>query len=282
MIVASGTVLKEPEQPTLPLARVLCVGGSDPSGAAGIQADLRVLARLGVFGTAAITAVTAQNQHGVTDVKPMPASLVGAQMDAALDDAPVDAVKTGMLANVDIVAQVIGRVRALGTSARLIVDPVLVSSTGRRLLDDDGLELLIKELLPLSALVVPNLPEAERLTGVTIANLDDMSIAVDHLLARGASAVLIKGGHLLGLEPELTEVTDILRTADGEEFRFVRPRIVGPELRGTGCTLASAVAAGIAEGLTLHSAVERARDDLELVMKNSAACRSVRALGVSV
>jgi hydroxymethylpyrimidine/phosphomethylpyrimidine kinase len=235
-----------------------------------------------VFGTAAITAVTAQNQHGVTDVMPLPASLVGAQMDAALSDAPVDAVKTGMLANVDIVGQVIGRVRALGTSARLIVDPVLVSSTGRRLLDDDGVELLIKELLPLSALITPNLPEAERLTGVSIFSLDDMSVALDHLLARGASAVLLKGGHLLRLLPDLTEVTDILRTADGEEFRFVRKRVSGPELRGTGCTLASAVAAGIAEGLTLRSAVERARDDLEAVMNNSAGCRVARALGVGV
>lgn len=269
-----------PNESLEPLPRVLAIGGSDPSGAAGIQADLRVLARMGVFGAAAITAVTAQNQHRVSDVMPLPASLVGAQIDAVLQDHPVDAIKVGMLGTVDIVGAVVDRVRALGAQSRLVLDPVLASSTGRSLLSDDGVTLLEKELLPLVAVLTPNIPEAERLTGRPIGSLADMSRAVDLLLARGVGAVLMKGGHLLEIEPELDEVTDILRTADGEELRLVRPRFRGPVLRGTGCTLASGLAAGIAEGLTLRAAVERARDHLERVMLASGACLHVRALGI--
>ena len=261
---------------------MLVVGGSDPSGAAGIQADLKTLTALGAFGAAALTAVTVQNQRGVTDIMPLSASMVGAQMDAAYLDSPCDALKTGMLASIDIVHAVADRVGQWGSGCRLVVDPVLASSTGRALLPDDARQALLEKIVPIAALVTPNIPEATRLTAVPISNVEDMGVAADHLLARGAAAVLIKGGHLIELEPEIEEITDLLRTADGEEMRFVRTRRKGPGFRGTGCTLASAVAAGIAEGLTLRSTVERARDYLDAAMETAAPQLSVRGLNHSV
>lgn len=258
--------------------RVLVVGGSDPSGAAGIQADLKTLNAFGVFGTSAITALTVQNHLGVSDVMQIPASLVGAQMDAAFGDGACEALKTGMLSSVDVVHAVADRVRRWGSSCRLVVDPVLASSSGRSLLSEDARAALLEHLIPTAALVTPNIPEASALTGVPISSVTDMSEAADHFLARGASAVLIKGGHLVELEPELEEMTDLLRTADGEELRLTRERLTGVEWRGTGCTLASAIAASIAEGLTLQSAVERARDYLESVMRASTANRAFRGL----
>ena len=208
--------------------------------------------------------------------------MVLAQIDAALEDAPFDAVKTGMLATADIVHGVADRAGHWGPRVRLVVDPVFVSSSGRSLLTEEGKSALLKRLIPSAALVTPNIPEATALTGVPISSVDDMSLAADHLLARGAAAVLIKGGHLLELFPELEELTDLLRTADGEEVRLVRSRrrldSKAGEFRGTGCTLASAIAAGIAEGLTLKTAVERARDYLDATMASGAPYVNVRGL----
>jgi hydroxymethylpyrimidine/phosphomethylpyrimidine kinase len=261
---------------------VLAIGGSDPSGAAGIQADLKTFTASGVFGAAAITSVTVQNQKGVTDSTPLPASIVLAQVDAAFLDAPFDAVKTGMLGSADIVHGIADRARQWGPGARLIVDPVLVSSSGRALLSEEGKRALLERLIPSAALVTPNIPEATALTGVPITCVDDMSVAADHLLARGAAAVLVKGGHLLELDAELQELTDLLRTADGEEVRLVRSRRrigkSGAEFRGTGCTLASAIAAGVAEGLTLKTAVDRARDYLDATMAAGGPYLNVRGL----
>jgi hydroxymethylpyrimidine/phosphomethylpyrimidine kinase len=261
-----------------PGPRVLVVGGSDPSGAAGIQADLKTLTALGVYGASAVTAVTVQNQRGVTDVMPLPASLVGAQMDAANSDSPCDVVKTGMLATVDIVHALADRLGSWGSPTRLVLDPVLTSTSGRSLLGDDGKKALIERLIPGCALITPNLLEAQELTGQRIVAAQEMGILADYLLAMGASAVLIKGGHLIDLDPEIDEITDLLRTIDGEEIRFSRPRLKGPGWRGTGCSLASAIAAGIAEGLTLRSAVERGCRYVELAMKESAPYLGVRAL----
>lgn len=261
-----------------PGPRVLVVGGSDPSGAAGVQADLKTLTALGVFGASAITAITVQNQHGVSDIMQIPASVVSAQIDAAFSDAPCDAVKTGMLSTVDIVYALVDRVARWGSQSRLIIDPVLASSSGRSLLSEEGRLVLLDKLVPTCALITPNLPEATLLTGVPISSVEDMGLAADHLLARGAAAVLVKGGHLLELDPDLDEITDLLRTADGEELRLVRTRRREGSFRGTGCTLASAIAAGVAEGLTLRGAVERARDYLDGLMRGSAAYRNVRGL----
>lgn len=261
-----------------PIPRVLVVGGSDPSGAAGIQCDLKVLTTLSVFGCSAITAITVQNQHGVLDIMALPASLVLAQIDAAMKDAPCDVVKVGMLCSVDIAHGLAERASEWGAKTRLVVDPVLASTSGRSLLSEDARTVLIERLLPAAALVTPNLIEAEILTGQSARNVEEMSLLCDHLLARGASAVLLKGGHLLDRDPDIEEVTDILRTADGEETRFAHPRHQGPSCRGTGCALASAAAAGIAEGLTLQGAVERAIDFVQTSIRLAAQLRSVRAL----
>lgn len=257
---------------------MLVVGGSDPSGAAGIQADLKTLTALGVYGASAITAVTAQNQKGVTEIMTLPASVVGAQIDAAMGDAPCEVVKAGMLANVDIVHLLADRCAQWGPSTRLVLDPVLRSTSGRSLLDAEGQKVLIERLLPACALVTPNIPEAQELTGQSIVAVEELGILADYLLAMGAGAVLIKGGHLAELDPEVEELTDLLRTADGEELRFTRPRLKGPGWRGTGCSLASAIAAGIAEGLTLASAVDRAGHYVHQAMKEGAPYLSVRAL----
>lgn len=271
-----------PDPRSEPGPRVLAIGGSDPSGAAGIQADLKTFTGCGVFGAAVITSVTVQSQHGLYDATPLPASVVLAQIDAAFSDAPFDAVKTGMLASADIVHGVADRAKQWGSGSRLIVDPVLASSSGRSLLTDEGKRALLERLVPSAALVTPNIPEATALTGVPISSVEDMSLAADHLLARGAAAVLIKGGHLLDLDPDLEELTDLLRTADGDEVRLVRNRRKlgknGIEFRGTGCTLASAIAAGIAEGLTLMTAVERARDYLDAAMAAGGPYLNVRGL----
>lgn len=243
-------------EPPSPPARVLTVAGSDPSGGAGIQADLKTLTALGVYGAAAITAVTVQNTLGVSDVMAVPASVVAAQIDAVLGDIGADVIKTGMLGNVDVVRAVAARVERL----KLVVDPVIQASDGRELLSSDGVRALLEELVPRAALVTPNVPEAERLTGVSIQTLDDAARAAERLLERGAAAVLIKGGHLPGDEER---VVDLLRTLDGEEVRFEGPRVKTRAGRGTGCTLASAIAAGVAEGWTLRDAVQRARDYVE-------------------
>jgi hydroxymethylpyrimidine/phosphomethylpyrimidine kinase len=252
------------EAPLLP-PRVLTVAGSDSSGGAGIQADLKVLTALGVYGASAITAVTVQSTLGVTDVMPVPASVVGAQMDAVLDDIGADVIKTGMLVSVDIVRAVAQRARRVAPAVRLVIDPVILASDGRELLSGDGVRALVEELLPLSALITPNVPEAERLTGVRIGSLGDAGAAADRLLALGANAVLIKGGHM-PFESEDEDVVDLLRTADGEEYRFSESRVKTRSTHGTGCTLASAIAAGIAEGLTLQGAVQRARTYLKEAM----------------
>jgi hydroxymethylpyrimidine/phosphomethylpyrimidine kinase len=208
----------------------------------------------------------------------MAASVVGAQLDACWADAPVSVIKTGMLVGADIVRALITRLDSWGSRSSLVVDPVLRSTSGRNLLDEDGRRQLVTELLPRAALVTPNLPEAEELTGRKAHDEDQMSYLADHFLAMGARAVLIKGGHLLERDPEATSVVDILRTMDGEEFRLRRSRLTPAGSRGTGCTLAAAVAAGLAEGLTLRTAVENATSFVHRALEESTLLAPVGAL----
>lgn len=235
-----------------PLPRVLVVAGSDPSGGAGIQADLKVLQALGVYGTSAVTALTVQDTARVHEVVPVDAFLVERQMQVVLDDVGADCVKIGMLARratVELVARVCED-RARGVP--IVLDPVLISSSGHELLEMEGHATLIRRLMPLCALITPNAPEAELITGVRVQEEAHMHQAADRLLMMGQPAVLITGGHIPG---EI--VIDLLRTADGLERRFEAPRL--PEApHGTGCALAAAIAAGLAHGYTLESAVERA------------------------
>lgn len=232
--------------------RVLVVAGSDSSGCSGLQADLRVLNALGIHPVTAVTAVTVQTSKAVHETSPVDAFLVERQVAAVLDDLGVDCIKLGMLAQSSTI-ELLSRVfesKARGTP--IVLDPILFSSGGVALLDPGSLDVLVKRLMPMCALITPNLSEAAALTGIVVENEADMHLAADQLLLMGQDAVLIKGGHLPG-----DRVVDLLRTADGVERRFERARLPR-DVRGTGCTLSSAIAAGFAEGVTLETAVQRA------------------------
>jgi hydroxymethylpyrimidine/phosphomethylpyrimidine kinase len=231
------------------------VAGSDSGGGAGIQADIKTITMLGGFAMTAVTALTAQNTLGVEGVLMVEPRFVAQQMRAVLSDIGADAIKTGMLGSSNVVHAVAGVCESLAAGVPLIVDPVMIAKGGAPLLDKDGVDALVLRLLPLASLVTPNVPEAEALTGLKIRTQSDMERAADAILGLGPSAVLMKGGHLEG-----DTVLDLLRTADGAEHRFEGPRIMSRSTHGTGCTLASAIAAGVAEGLTLAGAVGRARD----------------------
>ncbi|MBN1612135.1 MAG: bifunctional hydroxymethylpyrimidine kinase/phosphomethylpyrimidine kinase [Polyangiaceae bacterium] len=234
--------------------RVLVVAGSDSGGGAGIQADIKVITALGGYAATAITALTAQNTLGVHGVFPVDPSFVAQQMDVVLADIGADCIKTGMLCSAETIASVVRVYEQRARHVPLVVDPVMVAKGGAPLLAADATKLLAHQLIPLAALVTPNLPEAEVLTGRPVKTVDDMGRAADELLELGAAAVLVKGGHLEG-----DRVVDLLRTADGEEHLYEDERIASQSTHGTGCALASAIAAGIAEGLRLSDAVARAR-----------------------
>ena len=233
------------------------VAGSDSGGGAGIQADIKTITALGGYAATAITALTAQNTLGVFGVLPIDPEFVAEQMTVVLTDIGADAVKTGMLFSEEIISTVAAVLEVRARHLPVIVDPVMVAKGGAALLQERARATLIERLLPLAALLTPNAPEATALTGVKISSVDDMERAADHLLAMGASAVLIKGGHVPG-----ETIVDLLRTVDGEAARFEHPRIDTKHTHGTGCTLASAIACGVAHGFTLRSAVERAEDYL--------------------
>ena len=234
------------------IARVLIVAGSDPSGGAGVQADIKTVTMLGGYAAAAVTAVTVQNTLGVTGVHPVPADVVAAQMRAVLGDIGADAVKLGMLGGWETIAAV-ADVLADGR-APVVLDPVMVAKGGAALLDEDAVQVLSERLVPLAAVVTPNAPELAALVGVEIADEADMLLAAQELLGQGARAVLAKGGHLAG-----DTVVDWLVTHD-QRWRFESARVDTRHTHGTGCTLASAVATGLAQGMALQDAVERARE----------------------
>jgi hydroxymethylpyrimidine/phosphomethylpyrimidine kinase len=233
----------------------LTIAGSDSGGGAGIQADLKTFAAHGVYGTCAVTAITAQNTTGVFRVFELPADLVGAQIEAVAADFVVDAVKTGMLANAAIVEAVAATVESLQLP-RLVVDPVMVAKGGHTLLTDDADETVaaIKTvLLPLALVVTPNADEAARLAGMPVASQDDAREAARRIHALGPGAVIVKGGHLEG-----ADAIDLLY--DGREFvEFGGPRIATRSTHGTGCTFAAALAANLALGDPLPAAVDKAK-----------------------
>lgn len=237
------------------MGRVLIVAGSDSGGGAGIQADLKTVTALGGYAATAITALTAQNTRGVHGVLAVDPAFVAQQMEVVLSDIGADCIKTGMLGSAAVIEAVVRTLERRARGVPVIVDPVMVAKGGAPLLAPEAKSALALRLLPCAALVTPNAPEAAALTGLPIESPDDMGRAADALLALGASAVLVKGGHLPG-----DTVVDLLRTADGLERRFEGERLVSRNTHGTGCTLASAIAAGVAEGLRLEDAVERARD----------------------
>jgi hydroxymethylpyrimidine/phosphomethylpyrimidine kinase len=231
--------------------RVLAIAGSDSGGGAGIQADIKTIAALGGYAATAITALTAQDTLGVHEVLAVPPAFVARQIAVVLGDIGADAVKTGMLGDAATIEAVCDALA--GCVAPLVVDPVMVAKGGARLLSSGAVAVLIARLLPLAAVVTPNLPEAEALTGLPIDDLAGMQRATEALLRMGAPAVLLKGGHLRG-----NTLTDLLATG-AETEAFAAPRIASRHTHGTGCTLASAVATGLAQGMTLRDAVLRAR-----------------------
>ncbi|HTY20237.1 MAG TPA: bifunctional hydroxymethylpyrimidine kinase/phosphomethylpyrimidine kinase [Geobacteraceae bacterium] len=243
-----------------PRGRVLTIAGSDSGGGAGIQADLKTITLLGSYGASAITALTAQNTRGVSGIFAPPPAFVGEQLDAVLSDIPIDVVKTGMLYSPEITAIVAEKLLEYGRMI-VVVDPVMTAKGGSSLLARESLIVLKERLIPLSYLLTPNIPEAESLTGLTIDDEGGMEEAARQLCLMGARNVLIKGGHL----PEGTSM-DLL--FDGIAFfRFPAPRILTKNSHGTGCTLASAIAAFLARGEPLLRAVSKAKEYISIAIR---------------
>ncbi|MBV8715503.1 MAG: bifunctional hydroxymethylpyrimidine kinase/phosphomethylpyrimidine kinase [Chloroflexi bacterium] len=229
----------------------MTIAGSDSGGGAGIQADLKTFQALGVYGASTLTAVTAQNTVAVTAVHEIPTDLIAAQVDAVVSDIGVDAAKTGMLSSAAIISTVADRMRHWRIE-RLVVDPVMVAKSGDRLLRPDAVEALVRELLPLAMVLTPNVPEAEVLVGHTLETDEEFRQAAREIVAMGPRSVVMKGGHRAG------DATDIL--FDGHEFVvFESERFDTKNTHGTGCTLSSAIAAGLARGLSVHESVGEAK-----------------------
>ncbi|CAA7620064.1 Bifunctional hydroxy-methylpyrimidine kinase and hydroxy-phosphomethylpyrimidine kinase [Magnetospirillum sp. LM-5] len=233
--------------------RVLIVAGSDSGGGAGIQADIKAVSALGGYAATAITALTAQNTHGVFGIHPVPPDFVALQIEKVATDIGADCVKTGMLATVPIIEAVADALERFTPNVPLVVDPVMVAKGGAPLLADDASQALVERLVSRATLITPNIPEAEVLLGRRIMGAGDMEAAARDLLAQGPAAVLLKGGHLDG-----DDLVDLLAWSGGTR-RWASKRIDTSSTHGTGCTLASAIACSIAQGLGLEAAVDRAR-----------------------
>ncbi|WP_375208539.1 bifunctional hydroxymethylpyrimidine kinase/phosphomethylpyrimidine kinase [Hyphomonas jannaschiana] len=239
-----------------PQGRVLIIAGSDSGGGAGIQADIKAVTMLGGFAMTAVTAITVQDTTGVHGVWPVPLDAVTGQMRVTLTDIGADAIKTGMLGSAALVEAV---AECLSDHAQMIprvIDPVMISTSGHRLVDVKGVEAIRSELVANARLVTPNAPEAEVLTGKAVETVDGQRRAAEQLLKLGAHGALVKGGHIPG-----SRITDVLQTTTGE-WLFESPRIDTTSTHGTGCTLASAIAALLGQGASVPDAVEQGRDYL--------------------
>jgi hydroxymethylpyrimidine/phosphomethylpyrimidine kinase len=243
----------------------LTIAGSDSGGGAGIQADLKSFAALGVFGTSAITAVTAQNTRAVTRVDVLDPLAVEAQIDAVLADLPVAAVKTGMLATAEIV-ELVARRAAAGDLPHLVVDPVMVASSGDRLLDEDAESAYRELLFPHAEVITPNLLEAAVIVGRSLTTVDDAASAAQELAGEGTAWVVVKGGHLDG------DATDLV-VHRGELTHLTSPRVATANVHGTGCSFASAIAAGLAQGLAPIDALGRAKAFIDRAVRGGATWR---------
>lgn len=233
--------------------RVLIIAGSDSGGGAGVQADIKAVSALGGYAMTAITAITVQNTLGVSAVEPVLAEIITGQIKAVMDDLGADAIKTGMLGSIETVETVAAALDSFGAGVAVIVDPVMVAKGGHPLLAQNAIAAVRSLMLPRAFLVTPNAPEAEALTGVTVADLAGQKRAAEYLLTLGAGAALVKGGHIDG-----EVIHDVLATSSGFVI-FDSRRIATRATHGTGCTLASAIAALVARGMALDAAVEQAR-----------------------
>lgn len=243
--------------------RVLVIAGSDSGGGAGIQADIKATMAMGGYAMTAITAITVQDTTGVHDVHPVPVDTVIAQMRACLTDIGADTIKTGMLGSADLVEAVAETLDEQARAVPRVIDPVMVATSGHQLVDRRAVEAISSLLVPHAALVTPNAPEAEILTGKSVDGINGQRRAADALLNRGAKGVLVKGGHIPG-----RIITDVLQTEQGE-WIFESPRIDTTSTHGTGCTLASAIAARVSQGETMADAVNAARDYLHKAIERA-------------
>ena len=245
-------------------ARVLIIAGSDSGGGAGIQADIKTATALGVYAMTAITAVTVQDTTGVHGFHPVPPAVIGEQIRVVLGDIGADAIKTGMLVSAAAVEAIAEALKPYA-SIPLVVDTVMIAKGGTALLDDRGVEAMQKRLFPIAALITPNAPEAARLSGIAVESTEDAVRAAQTLKQKGVRAVLVKGGHIEG---EL--VTDVLVDETGVH-RFGSPRIANASTHGTGCTLASAIATGLAQGMSLRNSIIRARSFVQEAIRTGLA-----------
>ena len=241
------------QTPRFEYPRVLSIAGSDSGGGAGIQADLKTISALGCFGMTAITALTAQNTCGVRAIHGVPPQMLRDQIDAVIEDIGTDAVKIGMLHAPEIVRTVAEAIDRHSLQ-NVVFDPVMVATSGAVLIEQESMDILVRELFPRATLITPNLDEAGLLVGKPLTSTEDMEYAALTLRAQGARAVLVKGGHLPG-----ETVIDLLLTESGEKIWMKAPRIQSPNTHGTGCTLSSAIAAHLALGESLVEAVRAAR-----------------------
>jgi hydroxymethylpyrimidine/phosphomethylpyrimidine kinase len=243
------------------IPKAMTIAGSDSGGGAGIQADLKTFAALGVYGTSVLTAITAQNTVGVTGVHEVPVEMVAAQIEAVVTDIEVDAVKTGMLSSTSII-ETVARELARFRVEVLVVDPVMVAKSGDKLLKDDALDAMCRSLIPMATVVTPNIPEAETLTGIEIKSKHDAQRAAEKIIGMGAEGVVVKGGHLPGPPVDLYY--------DGHRFQeFSAERIDTKNTHGTGCTFASAIAAGLAKGMNVIDAVAAAKEYVTEAIRHS-------------
>ncbi len=240
------------------IKKVLTIAGSDSSGGAGIQADIKTITSLGMYAESAITALTAQNTTGVYGIWDTSPEFVKKQIDCIFEDIRPDAVKIGMVSNSEIISAIHERLTYY-RAENIVVDPVMVSTSGSRLLSQDAMDMLMEKLLPIGTVITPNIPEAEVLCGFVIKNKDDMVKAAEKIADMISGAVLIKGGH--NVDTETDEAADLLYNKGSIRW-FVSPKIDNPNTHGTGCTLSSAIACKLAEGKTLEESVGEAKEYL--------------------
>lgn len=242
----------------------LTIAGSDSGGGAGIQADIKTFSALGVFATSAITAITAQNTQGVRSIQPVSPDVLRDQIEAVLEDFTVDAIKIGMLYSAEA-ARVVADTLARYPDIPIVLDPVMISTSGSKLLKEDAIRTITERLFPMTTLLTPNIPEAEELSGVKIQNEDDITAAARVLRELGCRSVLVKGGHLAG-----TEATDWLFIEEEKPMRLVDPRVETRNTHGTGCTLSSAIAAYLALSISFEFAVRLGKTYVNKAIANGA------------
>lgn len=234
---------------------VLSIAGSDPSAGAGVQQDLKTITAIGCYGMTVITALTTQNTIGVQGVMPVPKDVVSSQLESLFDDIKIDAIKIGQVPDADVASVIVEAIRNKAQGIPVVYDPVMISTSGHKLMASETVSVVKEQLFPLCTLITPNIPEAEFLLGRSLHNINDIMDAGKELCERYGTNVLIKGGHAVG-----ADMTDTLFMKDGKSISFTSPKVDSTNLHGTGCTLSSSIASYLAKGFVLSDAVRLAKD----------------------